>query len=112
MSGPTKRAHCVQWAHLMGSFLQPWSLQPAVSAAVVVLTRGITDDPERRNARRQSVRPTVQGWLGPLATGPDTPLTTDHITLSAREAPGERAPSRRYAREPLSAKALCAPRRT
>src|SRR5215469_5691205 len=97
MSGPTKRAHCVQWAHLMGSFLQPWSLPPAVSAAVVVLVRGITDDPERRNARRQRVRATVQGWLGPFAT-PDTPLTTDHITLSDREAPGERAPSHRSAR--------------
>jgi hypothetical protein len=29
----------------MGSFLQPWSLPLAISAAVVVLVRGIMDDP-------------------------------------------------------------------
>src|SRR5215467_15009884 len=95
MSGPYQAGSLCP----VGSFLQPWSLPPTVSAAVVVLVRGITDDPERRNARRQSVRATVQGWLGPFATGRIPPLTTDHITLSDREAPGERAPSRRSARE-------------
>src|SRR5215472_18050672 len=43
-------------------------------------------------SKRARYRP---GLAGTVRDRPDTPLTTDHITLSDREAPGERAPSRR-----------------
>ena len=39
----------------MGSFPQPWTLPPPISAAAVALVRGITDDRDRRSARRQGV---------------------------------------------------------
>jgi len=41
------------------------------AAGIVALLRlvtGIVDGPERRGARRRSVRPSVQGWSGPSAT--------------------------------------------
>jgi hypothetical protein len=47
----------------MGSFPQPWTLLPPLSAAAVALVRGITDGPERRSARRQI----VLGDLGQVA---------------------------------------------
>jgi hypothetical protein len=88
----------VQWAHLMGSFPQPWSLPPPISADVVVLVRGVTDDPERgAHAVKACALPFRAGWDRSRPAG--YPLTTDHITLSDREAPGERAPSRRYGRQ-------------
>ena len=76
----------------MGSFPQPWTLLPPISAAVVALVRGMTDDPERRGTRRQGVCHAVQGWLGPFAAGGCQQLT-GRITLSNRNVPGERAPS-------------------
>jgi hypothetical protein len=104
-----KRAPWVQWAHLMGSFPQPWSLPPPISAAAVVLVRGITDGPERRSARRQGVCPTVQGWLGPFATV-GCRQHTGSITLSNRDVPGECAPSRRSGRpEPAPSWAVMSP---
>jgi len=39
----------------MGSFPQPWTLPPPISAAAMALVRGITDDRDRRSARRQGV---------------------------------------------------------
>ena len=54
----------------MGSFPKPGSLPLPISAAAVVLVRGITDDPERRNTRRQSVRGVAQDARAPARPDP------------------------------------------
>jgi hypothetical protein len=50
------------------------------------------------SARRISVRLGVRGLAGSVRDRPDTRQLTDRITLSDREVPGERAPSRRSLR--------------
>jgi len=60
----------------MGSFNQPWTLPPLLSAAALALVRDITDDPERRNARRQS----VLGDIGQVADCRELPHDSGHLT--------------------------------
>src|SRR6516165_12419666 len=82
-----KRAHCASWAHLMGSFPPRWTLPLPLSAAAMVLVRGITDGAEQRSARRQGV-------CLPFRAGRDCsrqPGTVNYrpITLGARDLPGD-----------------------
>ena len=77
----------------MGSFPQPWTLPPPLSAATVALVRGIPDGPERRSARRQGVcQPFKAGW--DRSRPPDAGSVQGRITLSNRDVPGVRPPSR------------------
>jgi hypothetical protein len=58
----------LRWAQLLVSISSVGRVPPLGFAALLCLVTGIVDGPERRGARRRSVRPTVQGRPGPSAT--------------------------------------------
>jgi hypothetical protein len=90
------------WSHLVVSVMSRKWCHRQDRPLLLCLVTGVVNGPERRGARRRSVRPTVQGRPGPSATwvqvavgcGPDTRQLTDRITLRDREVLGERAPTR------------------
>jgi hypothetical protein len=81
----------LRWSQLLVSVSSVEWVPPLGFVAPLRLVTGIVNGPERRGARRRSVRPAVQGRTGPSMTGRIPRQLTDHITLSDRDVPGENA---------------------